>query len=139
MEGCVLSFLKAEWKVSDTGSAHWASSLYLKAWTVSKLCSYRHTLQPAINEMIEMVNKEEFTNSLSMLGLTSISKTENAAKDDSNKPTKYAKVSIDRILSLHVFVFYMKRNRTFAHFQFDCKIICFYTIFMQVISLMNQV
>jgi hypothetical protein len=30
MEGSVLSFLKAEWKMSDTGSAHWASScLYL--------------------------------------------------------------------------------------------------------------
>jgi hypothetical protein len=27
MEGSVLSFLKAEWKVSDTDSAHWASSL----------------------------------------------------------------------------------------------------------------
>ena len=27
--GSVLSFLKAEWKVSDTGSAHWASSNYL--------------------------------------------------------------------------------------------------------------
>ena len=27
MEGYVLSFLKTEWKVSDTGSAHWASSL----------------------------------------------------------------------------------------------------------------
>jgi hypothetical protein len=26
MEGSVLSFLKGEWKVSDTGSAHWASS-----------------------------------------------------------------------------------------------------------------
>jgi hypothetical protein len=26
MEGSVLNFLKAEWKVSDTGSAHWASS-----------------------------------------------------------------------------------------------------------------
>ena len=26
MESSVLSFLKAEWKVSDTGSAHWASS-----------------------------------------------------------------------------------------------------------------
>ena len=26
MEGSVLSLLKAEWKVSDTGSAHWASS-----------------------------------------------------------------------------------------------------------------
>jgi len=26
MEGSVLSFFKAEWKVSDTGSAHWASS-----------------------------------------------------------------------------------------------------------------
>ena len=27
MEGSVLSFLKAEWNVNDTGSAHWASSL----------------------------------------------------------------------------------------------------------------
>jgi hypothetical protein len=26
MEGSVISFLKAEWKVSDTGSAHLASS-----------------------------------------------------------------------------------------------------------------
>ena len=26
LEGSVLSFLKAEWKVSNTGSAHWASS-----------------------------------------------------------------------------------------------------------------
>jgi hypothetical protein len=26
MEGSVLSFLKAKWKVSDTGSAHWASN-----------------------------------------------------------------------------------------------------------------
>ena len=28
-EGSVLSFLKAEWKVSDTCSAHWGSSLYM--------------------------------------------------------------------------------------------------------------
>ena len=28
-EGCVLSFLKADWKVCDTGSTHWASSLLL--------------------------------------------------------------------------------------------------------------
>ena len=27
MEDSVLSFLKAEWKVSDTGSIHWASSI----------------------------------------------------------------------------------------------------------------
>jgi hypothetical protein len=27
MEGSVLSFLNAEWKMSDTGSAHWASSI----------------------------------------------------------------------------------------------------------------
>jgi hypothetical protein len=27
MKGSVLNFLKAEWKVSDTGSVHWASSL----------------------------------------------------------------------------------------------------------------
>ena len=35
MEGSVLSFLKAEWKVSDTGSAHWASSLFLKQFIIS--------------------------------------------------------------------------------------------------------
>ena len=29
MEGSVLSFLKAEWKVSDTGSAHWTSSYHI--------------------------------------------------------------------------------------------------------------
>jgi hypothetical protein len=29
MEGSVLSFLKAEWKVSDTGSVGWASSLII--------------------------------------------------------------------------------------------------------------
>jgi hypothetical protein len=28
-EGSVLSFLKVEWKVSGTGSAHWASSLLI--------------------------------------------------------------------------------------------------------------
>ena len=28
MEGSVLSFLKAEWKVNETGSAHWASNLF---------------------------------------------------------------------------------------------------------------
>ena len=27
MEGSVLSFLKAQWKVSDTGAVHWVSSL----------------------------------------------------------------------------------------------------------------
>ena len=40
MEGSVLSFPKAEWKVSDTVSAHWASSIiyfnysrnYIKYW-----------------------------------------------------------------------------------------------------------
>ena len=35
MEGSVLSFLKAEWKVSDTGSAHWASSYYQHLWIYS--------------------------------------------------------------------------------------------------------
>jgi hypothetical protein len=41
MEGSVLSFLKAEWKVSDTGSAHWAVSYILLAhW--KKQSSGRH-------------------------------------------------------------------------------------------------
>jgi hypothetical protein len=37
MEGSVLSFLKAEWKVSDTGSAHWASSLQKYCDFISKV------------------------------------------------------------------------------------------------------
>ena len=34
MEGSVLTFFKAELKVSDTGSAHWASSLTLAKYLV---------------------------------------------------------------------------------------------------------
>jgi hypothetical protein len=34
MEGSVLSFLKAERKVSDTGSAHWASSFFFIAMEI---------------------------------------------------------------------------------------------------------
>jgi hypothetical protein len=34
MEGSVLSFLKAEWMVNDTGSAHWASSYFLSEWEI---------------------------------------------------------------------------------------------------------
>jgi hypothetical protein len=44
MEGSVLSLLKAEWKASDTGSAHWAYSFtYLPADQVGqcKDCSIR--------------------------------------------------------------------------------------------------
>jgi hypothetical protein len=39
MGGSVLSFLKAEWKVSDTDSTHWASSLsfvFLLSWKYLK-------------------------------------------------------------------------------------------------------
>jgi hypothetical protein len=37
MEDSVLSFLKAEWKVSDTGSVHWASSFnYRKTIFIKK-------------------------------------------------------------------------------------------------------
>ena len=38
MEGCVLSFLKAEWKVNDTGLVHWASSSYHTAPDVALYC-----------------------------------------------------------------------------------------------------
>jgi hypothetical protein len=39
MEGSLLSFLKVEWKVSDTGSAHWASSY---SSNTLKHSEYRH-------------------------------------------------------------------------------------------------
>jgi hypothetical protein len=37
MEGSVLSFLKAEWKVSDTGSAHCASSFEVPLLTIQNI------------------------------------------------------------------------------------------------------
>ena len=37
MEGSVLSFLKAERKVSDTGSAHWTSSFGFGEITMDKM------------------------------------------------------------------------------------------------------
>ena len=39
-----------------------------------------------------MINKDEFTNSMSMLGLTAANQAENSVKEDNKKPTKYAKV-----------------------------------------------
>ena len=47
MEGSVLSFLKAEWKVSDTGSAHWASSLATTNNKMSYLI-YNNSIESAI-------------------------------------------------------------------------------------------
>jgi hypothetical protein len=43
MEGSVLSFLKAEWKVSDTGLAHWASSWLTKHFEINGQISYLNT------------------------------------------------------------------------------------------------
>ena len=46
MGGSVLSFLKAEWKVSDTGSAHWASIwlyLYVQANFIF-YCTFMYTI-----------------------------------------------------------------------------------------------
>jgi hypothetical protein len=45
MEGSVLSFLKAEWKVSDTGSAHWASSSVLYYLSDNTTVSMRVTIK----------------------------------------------------------------------------------------------
>ena len=55
MEGSVLSFLKAEWKVSDTGSAHWASSCLANFIT-----KYRIYLQSArMNFTMNLEKKNE--------------------------------------------------------------------------------
>ena len=59
MEGSVLSFLKAEWKVSDTGSAHWASSFlswrleYFVIYIYSKTCVNRAPLGPRFTAGID--------------------------------------------------------------------------------------
>jgi hypothetical protein len=39
MEGCVLSFLKAEWKVSNTGSVYWRNS----RWKLNFKSKYNQT------------------------------------------------------------------------------------------------
>ena len=41
MEGSVLSFFKAEWKVSDPGSAHWASSSFYFFVTEIEICLFQ--------------------------------------------------------------------------------------------------
>jgi hypothetical protein len=46
MEGSVLSFLKVEWKVSDTGSAHWTSSYEDPLMTLSAV--WRHLFHEVI-------------------------------------------------------------------------------------------
>ena len=48
MEGYALSFLKAEWKVSNTGSTHWASSLIKFPFIPSSILDQKCTSQFAI-------------------------------------------------------------------------------------------
>jgi hypothetical protein len=51
MGGSALNFLKAEWKVSDTGSVHWASSLSLLPFLAiaSSVLRYRHLINPFVS------------------------------------------------------------------------------------------
>ena len=53
MESSVLSFLKSEWKVSDTGSAYWASSFYVPAtkWLGHKKYSVTHVRNSEIKQL----------------------------------------------------------------------------------------
>jgi hypothetical protein len=55
MEDSVLSFLKAEWKVSDAGSVHWASSLDLQ--TRNNITSDRPTV---FNDFIATTSTKTF-------------------------------------------------------------------------------
>ena len=60
MEGSVLSFLKAEWKVSDTGSVGWASSFLKWPKKVARRFSVYHFLcwhflHHGINQMIKKI------------------------------------------------------------------------------------
>jgi hypothetical protein len=49
MEGSVLGFLKAESKVSDTGSAHWANNWnYTTKYTMNSLLHRRKVISPSI-------------------------------------------------------------------------------------------
>ena len=60
MQGSVLSILKAEWKVSDTGSAHWASSLKydLKRTRVIVVeCCFQHILISIVTTRPNRVGK----------------------------------------------------------------------------------
>ncbi|KAJ8319387.1 hypothetical protein KUTeg_004478 [Tegillarca granosa] len=60
------------------------------AWAVNKLCNYRMTLQSPIKQMIDMVNKEEFTASINTLGLIADPKYTNGATEEvkDKKPSK---------------------------------------------------
>ena len=53
MEGSVLDFLKAEWKVSDTGWAHWASSF------TNDKCTKKVGFKNIFNEEYELYQPKE--------------------------------------------------------------------------------
>jgi hypothetical protein len=53
MGGSVLSFLKAEWKVSDTGSAHWASSFII--------CRYLNLVKNQRMILLQLENSQVVT------------------------------------------------------------------------------
>jgi hypothetical protein len=54
MEDSVLSFLKAEWKVSDTGSAHWANKKLSKKLVIFFLITLIQDLYNFILQLYEV-------------------------------------------------------------------------------------
>ena len=68
MKGSVLSFLKAEWKVSDTGSAHWAFSLYnTNFWHVVYRYKYTSKSRNIDTKYVDVLNTGiEFISAISL-------------------------------------------------------------------------
>jgi hypothetical protein len=66
MEGSVLSFLKAERKVSDTDSSHWASSLYIVLYYTITAYGYSvsevNIFQKSTNQQYELPVVAMFVN-----------------------------------------------------------------------------
>jgi hypothetical protein len=56
-EGTVLSLLKAEWKMSDTGSSHWASSLDVQSETVHEIIGQKYVNHQAKDCLLILLEK----------------------------------------------------------------------------------
>ena len=61
-EGTVLSLLNAEWKVSDTGSSHWASSLDVQSETMHEIIGQKYVNHQAEGFSTDFIGKKRWRN-----------------------------------------------------------------------------
>jgi hypothetical protein len=74
-EGSVLSFLKAEWQVSSTGSVPWVSSLYVQSEAVHEINGQNYVNHQTEGLSTDFIGKKRCRNLLLLSLILSYSST----------------------------------------------------------------